>query len=300
MIGNNSYHYSVMLKEVKEYLSPVLEKEGSVFIDATLGEGGHSYSLLESNPFCEGIGLEADDTILRRAEERISPFISRFHFFNGWSHDFFKNEPKEFFNAILMDLGISTYHYHYSGRGFTFTGDEPLDMRLNREDTLQASDIINTYKEKDLADLFFDLGEERYSRLYAKAIVKERSTTPIMTTKDLRDIIWKVAPNRYGKIHPATKVFQALRIKINGELEKLESLLRNASLFLSPGGRLAVITFHSLEDRIVKHTFRNIVKDENSSFLLVSKKAINPSEEEVKENSPSRSAKMRILERKVI
>lgn len=294
----NSYHYSVMLKDIKESFFSVLNQEGSSFIDATLGEGGHSYSLLEANPLCCGIGIEADEVILRRAEERLIPFSSRFRLINSWSHDFFEQEPSHLVNAILMDLGISTYHYHYSGRGFTFTGEEPLDMRLNKDDPLKASDIINTYKEKELADLFFYLGEERYSRLYARTIIKARDSSPILTTKDLKDLIWKVAPNRYGKIHPATKVFQALRIKVNYELEKLESLIKKASLYLAPKGRLAVISFHSLEDRIVKHTFRNIVKEENSSFILVNKKAIPPSEEEVKENPPSRSAKLRILERR--
>lgn len=294
------YHYSVLWREVLEVLSlPFLKGEQGVFIDATLGEGGHSRLFLEKFPQIKMIGLEADRDILLRAEKRLRDFKERSYLIHGWSHSFFEDKVgNEFYEAVLMDLGISTFHYHFSQKGFSFLKDEPLDMRLDEKtQSLKASDIINFKSEKDLADIFYQLGEERQSRLYAKAICRKRDKEFFKTTKQLADILYKISENQNSKRHPATKVFQALRIYVNNELLKLPSLLNNAIQCLSEGGRLAVITFHSLEDRIVKQVFRSFAKSEPSLWRLVNKKVITPSREEIKENPPSRSAKLRVIER---
>ncbi|MGX8681583.1 MAG: 16S rRNA (cytosine(1402)-N(4))-methyltransferase RsmH, partial [Spirochaetales bacterium] len=194
-----------------------------------------------------------------------------------------------------FDLGISVFHYEESGRGFSFKREEKLDMRLNTEADLDACDVVNDYDETSLANLIYNYGEERYSRRIAAAICRARQTKRIEYTNELADIIWDAVPNEYRhrRIHPATKTFQALRIEVNGELDRIEPALEGALKALKPGGRIAVITFHSLEDRPVKWFFKN----RENVLEILTKKPVEPTEEECEMNPPSRSAKLRVVEK---
>ena len=213
-------------------------------------------------------------------------------------------------NLILFDLGISVYHYEQSGRGFSFRYDEPLDMRLNFSEGETATDIVNNLREDELANIIYLYSDEKFSRRIAKAIVESRVNGKIVSSKALADIIWNCVPAsyRYGQIHPATRTFQALRIAVNSELRRLPEALHNAFNVLKDGGKLGVITFHSLEDRIVKNYFRNLGKQcvcppeqaicscgGSPCAEILTRKPIEPSIEEIKENSPSRSAKLRVV-----
>lgn len=305
------FHTPVLLQECLEFLAP--EKPNAVMVDGTLGEGGHSAAFLSRFPDLTVFGIDADAEIQKRAQQRLSEFGNRIRFYHLWSDDFFKNNPLEQkFDIILLDLGISIFHYAASQRGFSFSNDETLDMRLNLHTKRSAADLVASLNEKDLADMIFQYGEERYSRRIARSIVERRSIKPIKTSKDLADVIFQTVPPkyRYGRLHPATRTFQALRIAVNGELERLPRLLELAFQALAAGGKLGVITFHSLEDRIVKQYFRTLSKtfleSENMPIVdterrycatLVNKKAIQASEEEVTQNPPSRSAKLRVIKR---
>ncbi len=308
-------HTPVLLKPCLEYLSPVGEsyEKSAWMVDSTLGEGGHTNAFLSAFPFLNVIGLDADSVIQSRARERLSCFGERMHFYNGWFNDFYENYPSEYPkpDIILFDLGISVFHYEKSGRGFSFRYDEPLDMRLNPESEKQsAADIVNNYKEEELANLIYLYGEEKLSRRISRAIVQARNSTKIESSKVLADIIFNAVPPsyRYGSLHPATRTFQALRIAVNNELNHIPLALHNAFNCLNPGGKLGVITFHSLEDRIVKNYFRNLGKKcvcppevsvcqcgGSPCAEILTRKPIGPTQEEVQENSPSRSAKLRVV-----
>ena len=307
-------HTSVLLNETLEWLSPENESfaDNAFMVDSTLGEGGHSFAFLSRYKNLQIIGLDADQKIQARAKERLSCFGERMNFHLGWFNDFYANYPDNLPkpNLILFDLGISVFHYERSGRGFSFRYDEELDMRLNDSEGKSASDIVNTMREDELANLIFNYSEERYSRRIARAIVENRQLAPITNSKVLAQIIYDCvpAPYRHGGIHPATKTFQALRIAVNAELNRLPEALNSAFDVLEVGGKMGVITFHSLEDRIVKNTFRNWAKvcscppeqpictcGGSPKVELLTRKPIGPTEEEVKENSPSRSAKLRVI-----
>ena len=307
-------HTSVLLNETLEWLSPENESfsNNAFMVDSTLGEGGHSFAFLNRYKNLQIIGLDADQKIQARAKERLSCFGNRMNFHLGWFNDFYANYPDNLPkpNLILFDLGISVFHYERSGRGFSFRYDEELDMRLNDSEGKSASDIVNTMREDELANLIFNYSEERYSRRIARAIVENRQLAPITNSKTLAQIIYDCvpAPYRHGGIHPATKTFQALRIAVNAELNRLPEALNSAFEVLQVGGKMGVITFHSLEDRIVKNTFRNWAKvcscppeqpictcGGSPKVELLTRKPIGPTEEEVKENSPSRSAKLRVI-----
>lgn len=289
-------HYPVMHKEVFDYLA-LSDEKPSTMIDCTTGEGGHTFMMLSSHPLLSVIGLDRDQEIQKKAIIRMKEFGDRFIPQNSWFNDYLETRESESADVILFDLGISMFHYEESGRGFSFRKDEPLDMRLSVEQSLNASTIVNEYKEEDLADVIYKYGEERYSRRIAKAICEYRENKKIETTTELEEIIFHSVPRdyRYGRIHPATRTFQALRIEVNKELDRLEPSLINAIRVLKKNGRVAVITFHSLEDRIVKWTFKKA--EDEGSVKILTKKPIIPSDEECKENSASRSAKLRVVER---
>ncbi len=308
-------HTPVLLNECLDYLSPVGEpfENHAFMIDSTLGEGGHSNAFLSKFQNLHILGLDADKTIQARARERLSPFGERMQFYNGWFNNFYKNfdfESQERPDIILFDLGISVYHYEKSGRGFSFRYDEPLDMRLNSDEGESAADLVNTMREEELANLIYLYSDEKMSRRIAKAIVSARSTGKIMSSKALAEIIYDAVPANYrhGPIHPATRTFQALRIAVNSELRRLPEALHAAFNVLETGGKMGVITFHSLEDRIVKNYFRNLGKQcvcppEQAQCTcggkpcaeILTRKPIEPTTEEVKMNSPSRSAKLRVV-----
>ena len=199
-------------------------------------------------------------------------------------------------SGVLFDLGVSSPQLSDASRGFSFQTDGPLDMRMDQSSGVTAADIVNSMKEVDLADMIFQFGEERYSRRIARAIHRARADRPIRTTMELVSIIERAVPSRYrrGRIHPATRTFQAIRIAVNQELEHLESALRDAANVLAPGGRLCVISFHSLEDRIVKRTFRSL---SDGPLRVLTKKPQLPTEEEANRNPRARSAKLRVAER---
>jgi len=307
-------HTPVLLKECLQYLSPEGEKyaDNAFMIDSTLGEGGHSNAFLSKFPNLRIMGLDADSSIQARAKERLACFGDRMKFFNGWFNDFYENYPSDLPmpHLILFDLGISVYHYEKSGRGFSFMHDEQLDMRLNSNAEKTAADLVNTMNEKELADMIYLYSEEKYSRRIASAIVSARSGNKICSSKELADIIYNAVPAKYRheKIHPATRTFQALRIAVNSELHRLPEALKAAFDVLETGGKMGVITFHSLEDRIVKNYFRNLVKvcvcppeypecvcGGKPCAELLTRKPVSPSQEEIDANSPSRSSKLRVI-----
>ena len=311
-------HTPVLLAECLEELSPVGEpyEKNAFMIDSTLGEGGHSEAFLRSYPGLKICGVDADQAIQARARERLAAFGGRMAFYNGWFNDFYSNYPEDLPkpNLILFDLGISIFHYELSGRGFSFRNDEPLDMRLDPSKGRSAAAIVNEFSERDLADLIYLYGEEKLSRRIAAAIVQARSSARIETSAALAEIISAAVGSRYAreKIHPATRTFQALRIAVNDELGHLPRALFDAFNVLERGGKMGVITFHSLEDRIVKNFFRNLGKEcvcpPNAAKCvcggkpcaeILTRKPRGPSDEEIKENSPSRSAKLRVV-RKIL
>ncbi len=259
-------HTPVLLNECLEFLSPIGEpfENDAFMIDSTLGEGGHSYNFLKKYPNLKITGLDADSVIQSRAKERLAEFGDRINFYNGWFNDFYSNYSEERKpNLILFDLGISVFHYEKSGRGFSFRHEEPLDMRLNSQTTENAADIVNSMEEEKLANMIYLYSDEKYSRRIARAIVEARSSQKIVSTKALANIIFNAVPSkyRYGNIHPATRTFQALRILVNSELKRLPVAIHAAFNILEVGGKMGVITFHSLEDRIVKNYFRNLGKN---------------------------------------
>ncbi|GHV78466.1 ribosomal RNA small subunit methyltransferase H [Spirochaetia bacterium] len=305
-------HTPVLLEETLQYLAP--RTDGEFMVDATLGEGGHSYAFLSRFPTLRILGIDADRDIQEKARERLGEFGDRIRFHQGWSQDYFGElgDDSERPDTILIDLGVSMYHYEESGRGFSFRKDEALDMRIDtgRGDT--AADLIARLPEKDLADLIYNNAGERYSRRIAHAIVESRSRGAINGTAALADMVSRAVPAEYRRLkaHPATKTFQALRIAVNGELRRLLELLESALTALKAGGRMGVISFHSLEDRGVKNFFRDKSKDcicppetpicrcEGRRVVnLVTRKAVAPGFDETRSNPPSRSAKLRVVEK---
>jgi 16S rRNA (cytosine1402-N4)-methyltransferase len=305
-------HTPVLLEETARYLAP--RKEGELLVDATQGEGGHSYAFLSRFPDLKVVGIDADRDIQTIARERLEEFGERVVFYNCWSQDFFAAYPKELQqpDAILIDLGVSMFHYERSGRGFSFRKDEPLDMRIDTGTGIPASELVARLPEGELADLLYNNAGERYSRRIARAIVGARSQGGIGSAAALAEIVERAVPAAYrrGKAHAATKTFQGLRIAVNGELSRLRELLEAALAALRPGGRMGVISFHSLEDRAVKYFFREKNREctcppeapickcgGRRSVNLLTRKAVGPSEEELKSNPPSRSAKLRVAEK---
>ena len=303
-------HKSIMTKEILDFFKP--DNGPALFIDGTMGEGGHSESFLETYASCRVIGLDADAEIQKKAKERLGRFGDRVSFRNVWFDDYFENyNEEEKPDRVLLDLGISMFHYKESGRGFSFDKDEPLDMRLDGTRGDSAADLVNSLSEKDLADLIYEYSDERLSRKIARFIVEERKEEIIATSKQLADIVWRSVPPsyRYGRLHPATRTFQALRIAVNRELERLPKALGAILKVLNPGGRLAVISFHSHEDRIVKNLFKQWAlsgsdvssvstgagNPGNGAFFLLTKKPVVPSAEEQESNPASRSAKLRVI-----
>ena len=307
-------HTPVLLHECLEWLSPIGEpfEKNAFMIDSTLGEGGHTFNFLTKYPTLHILGVDADAQIQARARERLAPFGDRIAFFNGWFNDFYRNYPEDLQkpDLILFDLGISVFHYERSGRGFSFRHDEELDMRLDPSAGESAEDIVNTMGEEQLANLIYLYAEEKFSRRIAAAIVQARKGGRIVSTKALADIIYEAVPAKYrfGPIHPATRTFQALRIAVNAELKRLPEAIHDAFNVLAPGGKMGVITFHSLEDRIVKNYFRNLGKQcvcppeapvctcgGTPCAEVLTHKPVEPSAEEIESNSPSRSAKLRVV-----
>ncbi len=287
---SDATHIPVLLEEVLQNLVSV---EDGQFVDATLGGGGHTYRLLEKYKQIRVIGIDADEVALTIAEEALREFKDRITLVRGN----FKNVKEilqgigvSSIDGILFDLGTSTYQI-MGKRGFSFNDDEALDMRMDIREELTAYDIVNSYRVDDLATILFEYGEEEKSRRIARAIVEARKKKPIETAKELADIVAR-AKWRRGRIHPATKTFQAIRIETNHELESLKKGIESAVEVLNPGGRIGVISFHSLEDRMMKEFFRN-----SPALKILTKKPLRPERKEILTNPRSRSAKLRIAEK---
>lgn len=291
-------HYPVLHREVIESLVIDPDKE-SRLIDCTTGEGGHTSLFLAKYPKLNVTGLDRDKEIQKKAIERFKDYGSRFTPVNTWFDDYLRDADPESADAILFDLGISIFHYEESERGFSFRKEERLDMRLDPEQRLSAEVIVNEYPQEELADVIYRFGEERYSRRIARAIDDARKVKRIEFSEELAEIIFHSVPReyRYGRIHPATRTFQALRIEVNKELDRIRPALESAIKVLKKGGRIGVITFHSLEDRIVKWYFKEEAAKENPSIKILTKKPIVPTEDECRENAPSRSSKLRVVEK---
>ena len=290
-------HTPVMKNEILSYLVPV--SENPVMIDCTTGEGGHTQAFLDKYPFLTVFGFDRDSSIQAKAVERFRSYGNRFVPVNGWFDDELKKMESSSADMILFDLGISIFHYAQSKRGFSFRADEKLDMRLDENQKLDAATIVNEYREEELADLIYQYAEERYSRRIAHRIAEERSRERIESAARLADIISSAVPPQYrhGHIHPATRTFQALRIEVNKELDRITPALEEAVRVVKAHGRIAVVTFHSLEDRQVKWFFKKRAADKGDIAILT-KHPLTASQEECSSNPPSRSAKLRIIERK--
>lgn len=277
-------HQSVLPQEVITGLA--IQPEGH-YLDVTLGGGGHTRLILEAGG--KVIALDRDQEAIEHCQILLKEYESQLSF---WQGNFVNYQPGAIkFAGIIADLGVSSYQLDEPSRGFSFRLEADLDMRMDQNQELTAKTIINYWQEKQLADIFFKYGEERLSRRLAKIIVEER---PFQTTTKLAETISKSVPRayRYGRIHPATRIFQALRIVVNQELASLEKFLQISPPWLQPQGKIAIISFHSLEDRIVKHSLR-----ENSQLQVLTKKPILPQEAEMAINPRARSAKLRLAEK---
>ena len=306
-------HYPVMLKEVLYWLNC---KKGLIYIDGTLGGGGHS-SEIAKLIYPEGkiIGFEIDPTAIETAKTKLEPYkeiVSIVNLSYTLIPETLKNiNISKITGGVLLDLGASYYQLTSEARGFSFSKEAPLDMRFNPDSKLSAYDIINGFEEKELYRIFKEYGEERFPGRIAKKIAEQRKKKNIETTVELANIIISCIPHYKSKIHPATKVFQALRIAVNNELENTEKAIKCIIPLLEKNARIVVISFHSLEDRLVKKLFKYysseckcpteqlICKCEPSQIEILTKKPIIASEEEIKINKPSRSAKIRVA-RKII
>lgn len=281
-------HLSVLSRELIAGLDILSEGR---YLDATAGGGGHSELILNAEKNLKLVAIDRDRTAIAAVKERLAEFYpQRLEF---WQGNFADYQPESLlFDGIIADLGVSSPQLDIAERGFSFRHSAPLDMRMDRQSGITAAEIVNHWKEVSLADLIYEYGEERFSRRIARAIVQKR---PFKTTTELAEAIASTVPGKYrhGRIHPATRTFQALRIEVNQELKSLEKFIDRAPNWLKPGGKIGIISFHSLEDRIVKHRFRN------SELLdVVTKKPITAQQDEQRQNPRSRSAKLRFAQRK--
>jgi len=311
---NASPHEPVLYKEIIHALQP---HQGGRYVDGTLGAGGHARGIMEASaPDGQLLGLDVDPQALAIARRNLAPYEHRIHLAQASYTSLSMQLARlgwDGVDGIVLDLGASSMQFDTPERGFSFLQDAPLDMRFGPHVPQTAADLVNKYSERELADLIYQYGEERESRKIARAIVRAR---PIQTTRELVAAIESVLPRRpfdklrAGRLHPATRTFQALRIAVNEELASIEEVLPQALAALKPGGRLAVISFHSLEDRIVKEFFREQGRDRvnppyeriyeverKATLKEVNRKPILPSDEETKSNPRARSAKLRIAEK---
>lgn len=305
-------HVPVLKQEV---LQAFADKQLHTFIDCTLGAAGHAEAILQAHPeISHFIGIDQDPQAHALAEKRLTPLSKKVTLVSGNFKDLAQHLKMLKISAvdgILIDLGVSSMQLDQPEKGFSFMREGPLDMRMDPNQSLTAAEIVNNWPEKELAHLFLDFGEEKQGRTAARGIVKARQNKPILTTKNLVDVLYPLLSHKAKKgLHPLTLVFQALRIVVNGELEALEQVLPQALALLKPQGRLAVISFHSLEDRIVKNFCQYEASDkENTSGLaglfidktpsltILTRKPIVATEEEMESNPRSRSAKLRVVEK---
>lgn len=308
LMGLETRHIPVM---VPESLDALNVQPGGRYIDATAGEGGHSRAILRaSDPGGQVLALDADQEAVGVAMERLSEFGDSYLAVNANFRDLRITALRHDFvpvHGVLFDLGVSSLQLDREPRGFSFRRADPLDMRFSIDQRISAADVVNTYSQDELADLIFHLGEERGARRIAAAIARNR---PLSTSLELADVIERVMPRRGARIHPATRTFQAIRIAVNDELSALETALQQAASLIGHGGRMVVISYHSLEDRIVKNFFRKestdcicppgipvCVCDHRATLKMLSRRPVSPSAAEIESNPRSRSARLRAAER---
>jgi 16S rRNA (cytosine1402-N4)-methyltransferase len=291
----NDYHKTVLLKEAIDYLNV---DKGKTYVDATLGGGGHAAEIIKRGGIV--LGIDGDEDALEFVKKNLQFPISNFQLrlAKGNFKDIDKiakdNNIKKV-SGVVFDLGVSSHQLESAERGFSFMKDGPLDMRMDRDLSVKAEGLINILTEKELIELFEKYGEEGFARFIAKGIVRDRKINPIRTTTELVEIVKRVVPKFKTDINPATKVFQALRIAINDELNSLKESLPKAYELLNKGGRISVITFHSLEDRIIKHQFKDW--EDLGLGKVITKKPVIPTNEELNENRRARSSKLRVFEK---
>ena len=308
------HHVPIMVNEVMDLLLPA---RGGVFVDGTLGGGGHSEAMLQRLPETGRlIGIDRDQAALKAATERLAPYGDRFTAIHG---NFFHMRSLLLqrgiagADGILLDLGVSSYQLDEPSRGFSYKAEAPLDMRMDQTASLTAADVVNNYAEKDLIRIFRDYGEERFSPMIARRIVEQRAEKPIETTTELSEIIANAIPARFRykeQQHPARRCFQAIRIEVNGELQGLKEAVEDGIRLLNPGGRIVILTFHSLEDRIVKTAFKTAenpcvcpprspqcVCGRKPYGKILTKHPLTACEAEQRENSRSACCKLRALEK---
>lgn len=289
-------HLSVLPAEVLEYLDP---RPGGIYMDGTLGLGGHSRSILErSAPDGRVVAFEWDEEAIRLSRERLAPYGDRLIIVRRNFAEIaegLKEAGVAQLDGLLIDIGLSSLQLDQGQRGFSFQRDEPLDMRMDNRRGVTAASIIARAGEEELADIFYYYGDERQARRIAAEVVQQRKLEPILTSRQLAGVVAKAVPRRFHpqKIHVATKVFQALRIAVNTELENLATILEAAPPLLKPGARMCVISFHSLEDRMVKRKFREI-----DEYEVLTSRPVMAGEEEVAVNPRSRSARLRVARRR--
>jgi 16S rRNA (cytosine1402-N4)-methyltransferase len=290
-------HEPVMVAEVLEHLAPA---RGGLFVDCTVGHGGHTRALLDGGA-ARVIGFDRDQDALAHARQTLAAYESRVDLVHSdyrRLNEVLDAQGVTEVDGLLADLGVSSMQLDEPGRGFSFRRDDPLDMRMDRTSGPTAAEAIREADERTLADVIYEFGEERYSRRVARALVDARARGAVETTGQLADIVRRAIPRKgYSRIDPATRTFQALRIWVNRELEGLDAFLRAAASRLKPGGRMAVITFHSLEDRIVKHTLRALQAEGTVGLTVRTKRPMVPTEAEIERNPRARSAKLRAAER---
>ncbi len=290
-------HTPVLLNEVIDFLQV---KPRGCYVDGTLGGGGHAEAILRRMGEGVYVGVDRDAQVLEQTTARLKKYPVSFY----GVHDVFSNIPEilkslsiKEVDGIVLDLGVSSFQIDEASRGFSFLQDAPLDMRMDPDSGEEsAADILNTFSEKDLAEIFYKFGEERFSRRIAREIIAFRRAQPFSTTGELARLVSSAIPARFARssrIHPATRVFQGLRIAVNQELQHLEKFLNLDFSFLKSGGRVCIISFHSLEDRLVKHGFRRF-----ENFKIITKRPVLPTEDEINSNPRSRSAKLRVMEKK--
>lgn len=286
-------HVPVMLHKVLEVL---MVRESGIYVDGTVGLGGHAEGILRSVAGgCTLIGIDQDIEALKIAKKRLENYnvhLAKDDFSNMESvvKDFGYKKA----DGILLDLGVSSLQFKTEGRGFSFLKDEPLDMRMDRDQELTAANIVNEYSESDLAHVLWQYGEERFSRRIARAVIAARAKKPVETCRELSRIIERTV-KRKGRIHPATRTFQALRIEVNKELTRLTTAMNAGMNLLRAGGRFCVLSYHSLEDRIVKHSFKEMAHE--GIVTIITKRPLVPEKEELCSNPSSRSAKLRVAEK---
>jgi len=289
-----------MLAEVLEYLDP---KPGKVIVDGTVGMGGHSLEIVKRiTPGGTLIAIDRDKESLAMAQERLKDFSDNVEFVYGNFSDIeeiLKRLKREKIDGIVLDLGVSSFQLMQADRGFSFTREGPLDMRLDRNSYISAYDLVNNLNEDEISNLLWSFGQERWHNRIARRVVEERQKHPITTTAELSEIVMRAIPPRFRRfhyrIHPATRTFQAVRIAVNRELEALEQVLARMIPLVAPGGRMCVISFHSLEDRVVKWAFRKAAAD--GEVKILTPKPLTPAESEARANPSSRSSKFRAVEK---